>query len=345
MSITESSVETHGIAVDELNPIQRRAFNHLTSGHGDTDRRIATLHTMRDQGIFEITITEERARQLLTEYLENDHINCSAGKDRFRTVVFDTADAAPAQAFDQFRMVLAASDWKCTGSDQVDCSDCFGPLLRYEVHQVETDMWVQTWRAACQLANHRTRVTAATYAEYGDHLTFTEGGNPVHEEVPILSRRPEPTPTPEPEAPRRQSWFSDQRATYTFEHLARINVPTEQQFVPVEALLDAIAEYQRTYELCDAGVGEFLNEFGLSLTKRYEVIVEFKGHDGHRHEILKFHIETKEDPGDFFSDGDLDTPMNDAFEESIREWVADNGDGEISFIKGVDTYYRINPID
>lgn len=342
MSIAESSVYPHGIDTDALNPLQRRAYDHLTSGDGDSERRLDTLRLMRAEGVFDTVTNEGHTRQLLLDHLEKDNVNCSAGKDRFRAAVLDEPDS-PAPLFDQFRMVLADPSWLCTGSEQSDHSDCHGTLLHYEVHNTTTDRWESTYRAACQLATHRSRVTSTIHADYDHELEFDQSNTDVLEATPIFFSRPEPTP--EPEAPRPAPWFADQRGTYTLEGLALRDVPAEQRFVTTEALLDAIAEYQAKYDLCNAGVGEFLDEFGLSLTKRYEVLVEFRDHEGHRHEILRFEVTGKLDPGDWLSDGDIDSPMNDTFEDRIREWLHNaDSDAEVSFIKGVDTYYRINEI-
>lgn len=345
MNTAETPLDLHPIGLAPLSDAQRRAFDHLVTNRdqGDGDKRLAAARDLDARSFFVPGTSDGTLRRIVDAYLANNEAYCSTGQDRFRTVVFGSI-TPPDHPFDQFRMVLADPGWLCNGSERSDYSDCHGTLLEYQVHSVAEDLWVPTYRAACQLGSHRTRVTETIRIDHGVHLQFVDEDSDAHKAAPILWSKPEPTP--EPEAPRPAPWFPDQRWTYTLDQLAARDVPTEQQFVTAEAMVDAIREYQAKYDLCNAGVGEFLEEFGLSLTKRYEVIVDFKDHEGHRHEILRFEVTSKTDPGDWLSDGDIDSPMNDAFEEHIRECAFDgDSDAEINFCKGVDTYYRINEID
>lgn len=78
-----------------------------------------------------------------------------------------------------------------------------------------------------------------------------------------------------------RAFFPDQRTTLTAKDIKNhTGIDAGEQFVPVPALLDAVKEFQAKYDLCNPGVTEFLDEFGLSLIRRFRTELCIGGSGG-----------------------------------------------------------------
>lgn len=152
-----------------------------------------------------------------------------------------------------------------------------------------------------------------------DAFLSTEANEPTIEESTVTIT--ETTP-----------FFNDQRVTLTAEDIKNHSgIDAGQRFVPVEAMLDAIKEYQAKFDLCDAGVGEFLDEFGLSLVRTFETEITL-GSDGPV--IARFQWKgTNEGDVENLSLGSLDRTLNRALDSELEDALTD-----VEIINGIDCY-------
>lgn len=143
----------------------------------------------------------------------------------------------------------------------------------------------------------------------------------------------------EPE-PERRPFFPDRRRTYTKEDLDNLDVDAGAEFVSVPALIEAVLEAKAAHDLCDAGTRAFFDEFGIEATKTTRYGVDLRGPDGDRHQALSFSVtlpfnQTLDDTG--YCDGDVDTALNDALREYLRDSLGIEDD-QLEIHKGFDTY-------
>lgn len=153
----------------------------------------------------------------------------------------------------------------------------------------------------------------------------------------------EPEEATVPDTANTTPFFADQRWVYTAEALQRdepLNVPADAQFVSVPALLGAIEEYQQRFELCDAGVGEFLDEFGLSLTRERAFDVQLRNENGDRIGVVSFTLNTTAgfDIDDHIADGDIDQALNEALDDYLREHLPEEIFDTIMWRQRFDSY-------
>lgn len=149
---------------------------------------------------------------------------------------------------------------------------------------------------------------------------------------------PEPAPAPAP-----IPFFADQRRTLSAEDIQNdATIPADTGFVTVESLVEAIKEYQPRYGLCDDGVAEFLDEFGIKTTTRKRLVIDFKDAEGARWSIIEMVADVPHDYelNEDLSDGDIDGVLNQALRDYLADHMPDHIYEALEDVKMFDSYSR-----